>query len=134
MNDREMGVRFSADSDILIFSITSRPALRPTQPPAQWTSTTLSPKIKQPRREADNLSSLTSEVKNAFSCNSIHPFMNGSTALCWALAAFSVSYSYTQSVGLLGRGISPSQDREQQKHRTNAHRNPCPEWDSNARF
>jgi hypothetical protein len=43
----------------------------------------------------------------------------GSPALCWALAA------YTQSVGLLGRGISPSQGRyihiEQQKHRINAH-------------
>jgi hypothetical protein len=33
----------------------------------------------------------------------------GSTALCWALGAFSVTWSYTQSVGLLGRRISPSQ-------------------------
>jgi hypothetical protein len=33
----------------------------------------------------------------------------GSTALCWVLAAISVSWSYTQSVGLHGRGISPSQ-------------------------
>jgi hypothetical protein len=33
----------------------------------------------------------------------------GSTALCWALAASSVSWSYTQSVGILGRMISPSQ-------------------------
>jgi hypothetical protein len=46
------------------------------------------------------------------------------TAFCWALAAFSVSWSYKQSVGLLGRGISPSQGlylhREQHKHRINA--------------
>jgi hypothetical protein len=39
----------------------------------------------------------------------------------WILAAFSVSYSYTQSVGLHGLGISPSQGRylhtEQHKHR-----------------
>jgi hypothetical protein len=35
----------------------------------------------------------------------------GSTALCWTLAAFSVSWSVTQSVGLLGWGISPSQGR-----------------------
>jgi hypothetical protein len=28
----------------------------------------------------------------------------GSTALCWALTAFSVSQSYTQSVALLRRG------------------------------
>jgi hypothetical protein len=39
--------------------------------------------------------------------------ISGFTALCWALAAFSVSWSYTQSVGLLGRGISPSQGSTQ---------------------
>jgi hypothetical protein len=48
-----------------------------------------------------------------------------STALCWTLAALSVSKSYTQSVGLLGREISPSQGRylhtEQYKHRINAY-------------
>jgi hypothetical protein len=37
-------------------------------------------------------------------------FVYGSTVL-WTLAAFSVSLSYTQSVGILGRGISPSQGR-----------------------
>jgi hypothetical protein len=35
----------------------------------------------------------------------IHPFIYGPTALCWTLAAF------TQSLGLLGRGISPWQGR-----------------------
>jgi hypothetical protein len=35
----------------------------------------------------------------------------GSTALYWILTAFSVSSSFTQSVGLLGRGISPSRGR-----------------------
>jgi hypothetical protein len=39
-----------------------------------------------------------------------------------------------QSVGLLGRGISPSQGRflhtEQHKHRINAHRHPCLGWES----
>jgi hypothetical protein len=43
----------------------------------------------------------------------------GSTAL-WTLAAFPASKSYTQPVGLLGRGISPAHDRylhtEQHKH------------------
>jgi hypothetical protein len=43
----------------------------------------------------------------------------------------------TQSVGLLRRGISPSRGRylhtEQHKHRINAHRHPCLEWDSNPR-
>jgi hypothetical protein len=45
---------------------------------------------------------------------------------------------YTQSVGLLGRGISPSQScylhTEQQKHIINAHRHPRLEWNSNPRF
>jgi hypothetical protein len=61
-----------------------------------------------------------------------------STALCWALAAFSVSWSYTQAVGLLRRGISPSQGlylhTEQHKHRINTqYRHPCLKWDSNPR-
>jgi hypothetical protein len=42
-------------------------------------------------------------------CLSIYLSIYGSTALCWALAAFSVSRSFTQSVGHLGRGIGPSQ-------------------------
>jgi hypothetical protein len=60
-----------------------------------------------------------------------------STALCWSLDAFSVSWSYTQLVGLLGRGISSSQGRylyiEQHKPRINSHRHPGLEWDSNPR-
>jgi hypothetical protein len=36
-------------------------------------------------------------------------YYDASTALCWALAVFSVSLSYTQSAGLLGQGINPSQ-------------------------
>jgi hypothetical protein len=59
------------------------------------------------------------------------------TALCWRLAAFSVSSSFTQSVGLLGRGISQSQGRYlhtgQHKNKINAHRHPCLEWDWNPR-
>jgi hypothetical protein len=33
-------------------------------------------------------------------------YYSGSTAICWALADFSVSRSHTESAGLLGRGIS----------------------------
>jgi hypothetical protein len=50
----------------------------------------------------------------------------GSAALCWALAAFSVAWSYTLLVGLLGRGISLSQvlylHTKQHKHRINPHK------------
>jgi hypothetical protein len=59
----------------------------------------------------------------------------GSTHLL-GLDRFCSSLIYTQSVGLLGREISPSQGRylhaEQHKHRINAHRHPCLEWDSKA--
>jgi hypothetical protein len=55
----------------------------------------------------------------------------------FGLGRFSSILIYTQSVGLLGRGISPSQSRYiqigQHKHRINLHRNPCLEWDSNPR-
>jgi hypothetical protein len=60
----------------------------------------------------------------------------GSTALA-DLGRFFNSLIYTQSVELLGRGISPPQGRylltEQHKHRINAHRHPCLAWDSNPR-
>jgi hypothetical protein len=43
---------------------------------------------------------------------------------CWAFVSFSVSWPFTQSVGLHGRGISPSQGRYlhtgHRKHRINA--------------
>jgi hypothetical protein len=52
-------------------------------------------------------------------------FFNGSTASCWALASFSVSWSFLQTVGFLGRVISPSQGRYlntgQHKHRINTY-------------
>jgi hypothetical protein len=53
----------------------------------------------------------------------------------WLLFHFLIC---TVSVGLLGWGISLSQGHylhaEQCKHRINAHRHPCLEWDSNLRF
>jgi hypothetical protein len=51
---------------------------------------------------------------------SIHPSTYGSTVFRWTLAIFSVSQSYTQLVGLLGRMISPSKGRNlpTQQHNT----------------
>jgi hypothetical protein len=60
----------------------------------------------------------------------------GSTTLRWALAAFSVSWACTSSVHTLEREISPSQGlylHTEHKHRINAHRHPCLDWDSNPR-
>jgi hypothetical protein len=63
-------------------------------------------------------------------------FFYGCTAPA-VLGRFFSSLIYTLSVGLLGRGISPSQGRYlhtgQHKHRINAHRHPCLEWNSNPR-
>jgi hypothetical protein len=64
----------------------------------------------------------------------IEPFLSdeghGSEALCWTLADF-VSFLISYTVGLLRRGISPSQGRYLHKHRINADKHPCFEWDSN---
>jgi hypothetical protein len=68
---------------------------------------------------------------------SIHKSIYGCTVLV-DLGRFFSLLIYTQSVGLLGRGISPSQGlclhTEQHKHRINTHRYPCLEWDSNPRY
>jgi hypothetical protein len=57
--------------------------------------------------------------------NYYYYYYYGCTALCRASVAFLVSRSCIQSVGLLGRGISPLQGRylhtEQHRHRINAH-------------
>jgi hypothetical protein len=47
-------------------------------------------------------------------------------------------WSFTQSIGLFGRGMNPSQGRylhtRQHRQRKNPHRHSCLEWDSNPRF
>lgn len=50
-----------------LFLTSSRAIMGSTQPPMQWVSGALSPGIKRQNREADNLPSYSSEVKNA--CN-----------------------------------------------------------------
>jgi hypothetical protein len=80
----------------------------------------------------------TSYVYLSFSDLNIYLFIHDSTALCWALTAFSVSWFYTQSVGLFGRGIRPSQGRflhtGQPRRIINVHRYQCFQWDSNPRI
>jgi hypothetical protein len=45
------------------FSISSKPALEPTQPPVQWVPWSLSPGINLPGFEADHSPPTSSEVK-----------------------------------------------------------------------
>jgi hypothetical protein len=73
-------------------------------------------------------------------CLSVRPSIYLSIYGCTVLVDLGHFFSfliYTQSVGLLGWGISPSQDRylqtEQHKHKINAQRHPHLEWDSNPR-
>jgi hypothetical protein len=46
-----------------LFSKSSRPALRSTQPPIQWVPGALSPGVKWPRREVDHSPPTSAEVK-----------------------------------------------------------------------
>jgi hypothetical protein len=45
------------------FSMSSRLTLEPTQPPNQWVPDALSPRVKQPGREADHSPPTRAEVK-----------------------------------------------------------------------
>jgi hypothetical protein len=49
---------------VFLFSIASRPALGPTQPPIQWVLWALSPGVKWPGHEADHSPSSAAQVKN----------------------------------------------------------------------
>jgi hypothetical protein len=69
-------------------------------------------------------------ITNTYLSTALQPFV-------WSWPLFQFLDLFTQSVGLLGRGISPLQGRYlhtgQHKHRINAHRHPCFKWDSNPR-
>jgi hypothetical protein len=51
---------------IFLFTIVSRRALGPTQPPVQWVPGALSLGVKRPGREADHSPPSSAEVKNAW--------------------------------------------------------------------
>jgi hypothetical protein len=54
LGDQGVGVRVPGGVKHFYFSIPSRLALGPTQPPIQWAPGALSPGVKRPGREADN--------------------------------------------------------------------------------
>jgi hypothetical protein len=56
--------QFLVGESIYLSSTASRPALRPTQPPIQWTPESLSPGVKRLGHEADHSPSFSAEVKN----------------------------------------------------------------------
>jgi hypothetical protein len=55
---------FPGMGKLSLFTIASRLALVPTQPPIQWVSGTISPEVKRPGRESDYSHPSSAEVKN----------------------------------------------------------------------
>jgi hypothetical protein len=80
---------------------------------------------------------LTSVAEVEWISSFIYLSIYGSTALCWMLAAFPVSWSFYTVGRTPWTGDQPSQSRylhtEQHKHRINTNRHPCLKWDSNPR-
>jgi hypothetical protein len=57
-----------------LFSISSRPALGPTQPPSQWVPGALSPGVERPGREAHHSHAASAEVKKMWIYTSTTPY------------------------------------------------------------
>jgi hypothetical protein len=57
-----------------LFSRSSRPALRSTQPPLQWVPGALSPGVKRPGREVDHSPPTSAEVKKMWIYTSAPPY------------------------------------------------------------
>jgi hypothetical protein len=81
----------------------SRPTLEPTQPIIQWLPGTLSPGVKQPRREADHSPPPIAEVKNVGAMSPPPLCLHGvvlnslSTGTDLPFLALSLEGSYTHS-------------------------------------
>jgi hypothetical protein len=72
LDDQGVGVRVPVG--LRIFSTSSRPAMRPTQPPIQWIPAALSPGVKRQGREADDSPPTSDEVKKMWIHTSIPPY------------------------------------------------------------
>jgi hypothetical protein len=78
------------------FAATSRPNLRPTHPPTQWTSWALSTGVNWPGREDDHSSASSAEVENAWSYTSTNQYV----FVAWDLVKYRDNFTFT----LLGGG------------------------------
>jgi hypothetical protein len=63
-DDRRIGVRFPARKRDFLFSVKSRAALGPTQPPIQWLLVPVSPGVKRHVSDSDHSSPSSYKVKN----------------------------------------------------------------------
>jgi hypothetical protein len=71
LGDRGIGVQIPVESRV---SISSRSALRHTQPPTQWVPGALSPEVKRQGRDADHSPPPSAEVKKMWIYISSSPF------------------------------------------------------------
>jgi hypothetical protein len=67
------GSEFPSGVKNLHFSMSSRLALGPTQPPIQWVPGALSPWVERPGREADHSPPTSAKVKKMWVCTSTPP-------------------------------------------------------------
>jgi hypothetical protein len=72
LDDRGVSVRIPVGPRI--FSTSSGPALRPTQPPIQWVLEVLSPRLKQAGRQGDHSPPASAEVKEMWIYTSTLPY------------------------------------------------------------
>jgi hypothetical protein len=86
----------SKDWEFFFFTIASRPAMGPTQPPIHWV---LSIRVKRPGRETDRSPPCSAEVKNAWRYTSTpqYAFM-----AWWSVKALGQLYLYVYLTGCEG--------------------------------
>jgi hypothetical protein len=74
LDNRRVGVPSPGRVKNFLFSKSSRPALRSTQPPIQWVPGALSPGIERLGREADHSPPASAAVMKMFIYTSIPPY------------------------------------------------------------
>jgi hypothetical protein len=85
LNDQGIKVRVPGGKNFY-FSMLSRLALRPTQPPIQWLSRTLSLGVKRPGRGAAHSPPTSAEVMKMWSYTSTPPYRHNFTFLFFFLS------------------------------------------------
>jgi hypothetical protein len=100
LDSQGVGVRVPVGGKNFHFSMSSRLALGPTQPPIQWVSGDLSPWIRRLGREADHSPPTSAEVKEIWS---MHPLPHTSLWLSAKLVKHKDNFTFTEINLEIGR-------------------------------